>query len=494
MIDCDIKDTFECQSDVRLLRKSDTLAHCPSCSYLLGPTVAPSSRRVSCKEPDLGIHTTNMASSGKKRAMAPVPGDPTRAASRRYKRIASATLDASAAESAMEVTCRLLGCLPPKVKGSVAVKEDVVERIRSDRFGHFLLTDRQMQSPTTTNTAKAKAMILLSLYGRNYYKDDKKVRVSNTRRLLEETGEPYQRACRLFQLQGDVAKDSLGLPDGLEEFVLNYGTAEDSPGYNIFQGHQIPMCRRVQKSGPCFLHASIVVAAYKAYMCTPDKGDEELPVVDMTKYVHHGFGSNDLTRLLVDASGSSEDHLRKLTVGDRQITELDDCVQLFQPSLEGSSNDACQLITLLKHHGPALVSQFILEPRFSGTTSDADSAVREPKFFDGQNSNNSKDEAARHAMVLVGVRRVQNEWRVLLQNWWPNMPFVEVTAEYLSSSDALLLLMKGKCVQISTQFERCDAVYAEANVEGSDFLDGNERCGRQSGVLLVLEQNVHYNT
>ena len=351
------------------------------------------------------------------------------------------------------------------------MKEIVEDRIRSDRFGHFLLTNRQIQSHTTTQTAKAKAIILLSLYGSNYYKDDKKIRVSNIRRLLDENREPYKRACRLFQLGGDATKDSLGISDDLEEFVINYGTGGDSPGYNVFKFHQIPMCRRVQKSGSCFLHASIVLAAYKAYMCTPGKGVGNLPIVDMSKYVRHGFGSKNLTQFLIENSGGdSKHHLRKLTGGGGQTT-LEIKPQLFKTDSEGASQGVCQLITLLQEYGPALVSQFIVDPHLIEVATSLEETLQEPPFLGGLNSSASNEVADRHAMVLVGVRFVQNEWRVLLQNWWPNMPFVEVSEEYLRSSDALLTFVISNDVQIPSRFDRCDAVYAEADLEGIDFDD-----------------------
>ncbi len=44
----------------------------------------------------------------------------------------------------------------------------------------------------------------------------------------------------------------------------------------------------------------------------------------------------------------------------------------------------------------------------------------------------------RHAMVLVGMRRLKNEktWRLLLQNWWPGMQLIEVSCETFASSGA----------------------------------------------------------
>jgi hypothetical protein len=40
-----------------------------------------------------------------------------------------------------------------------------------------------------------------------------------------------------------------------------------------------------------------------------------------------------------------------------------------------------------------------------------------------------------HAMVLVGMRRVDGKWRLLLQNWWSRMQLIEVSSKTIISSE-----------------------------------------------------------
>jgi hypothetical protein len=99
----------------------------------------------------------------------------------------------------------------------------------------------------------------------------------------------------------------------------------------------------------------------------------------------------------------------------------------------------------LVKYGPALVSYFRLEERFLNfRQDDAENPIL--PFFQGriqreyifENGTMTKDKrkgkVKYHAMVLVGMRRVDNKWRLLLQNWWYDMQFVEVSIEYFGSS------------------------------------------------------------
>ena len=367
-------------------------------------------------------------------------------------------------EEATTNRCQLLGCSPPRSNGVVPNWSDVEGRIRADGFDKYLLRDEDIS--TATSVKKNKAVILVSLYGRGYYEDNDKKRKEMVKKLLNSHDKPYERACRLFHLDGDLPKPDalLGMTPEMISFVQNYGSASGEFGFNVFQGHHIPVCRREQKAGSCFLHAAVVMAAMKEFMGLTGKGGS-LRMVDMCKYVRHCFDSDELTRFLVlDLGGVSLDHMRNLTSGAEQVTRTGG--DLFEPdetqqATALDSKPTCWIASQLAKNGPALVGQFVLETRMVH----AKTTDREPLFLNGTNARDSKD---RHAMVLVGARFVDNEWRFLLQNWWPNMPFVEVSAEYLESSKALVTFIPKEHVEIPESFERCEAAYAEANLEGSD--------------------------
>jgi len=66
------------------------------------------------------------------------------------------------------------------------------------------------------------------------------------------------------------------------------------------------------------------------------------------------------------------------------------------------------------------------------------------------------------------MRKVNGEWRLLLQNWWPNLQLVEVTPEYLAGSGCNLVFVTKPLYSIPSTFVRCDHEYAEAYIPGTD--------------------------
>jgi hypothetical protein len=57
-----------------------------------------------------------------------------------------------------------------------------------------------------------------------------------------------------------------------------------------------------------------------------------------------------------------------------------------------------------------------------------------------------------HAMLLIGVRKdaVSPECRYLLQNWWHEKQFVEVTSEYLKHCQATLTYVRANLQRLET--------------------------------------------
>jgi hypothetical protein len=74
-------------------------------------------------------------------------------------------------------------------------------------------------------------------------------------------------------------------------------------------------------------------------------------------------------------------------------------------------------------------------------------------------------------MVLIGMRKAGDEWRFLLQNWWPHLQLVEVSQEYFISSKAKVEFVLIEQHIIPRQFERCNSKYAEADVPGHDSFE-----------------------
>jgi hypothetical protein len=82
-------------------------------------------------------------------------------------------------------------------------------------------------------------------------------------------------------------------------------------------------------------------------------------------------------------------------------------------------------------------------------------------------------DTGRHAMVLVGMRRVENEkkWQVLLQNWWPGMQLIElieVSSETFASSGAKVHFALKEQTNIKKEIPTLFDKQAETFVEGRD--------------------------
>jgi len=67
-----------------------------------------------------------------------------------------------------------------------------------------------------------------------------------------------------------------------------------------------------------------------------------------------------------------------------------------------------------------------------------------------------------HAMLLIGTRKTDDdEYFFLLQNWWEGRFFVEVSADYLYSSEATISFVEEDITEIPTAFACTNSPYSE---------------------------------
>jgi hypothetical protein len=69
-----------------------------------------------------------------------------------------------------------------------------------------------------------------------------------------------------------------------------------------------------------------------------------------------------------------------------------------------------------------------------------------------------------HAMVLVGHRRSDGKDVYLLQNWWEQKQFVEVSAAYLKASRATVTFVETPQTAIPEEYAVTFAKFAETEV------------------------------
>lgn len=345
----------------------------------------------------------------------------------------------------------------------IAEYPDIVASMKSDGFAHYIGTNSDAER------------ILFSMYGRNYFPYDKDRRVRDLKMMIDPKNyeEVHKRALQFVNLDGDktleyeVEYDCPNYPEVYtkdklkwKSLTMNYGHGEGEMGWNAFEDFSSRWIQRVQLSGNCFLHAPVVLTSYLV------TGSDDIEVIDISKYARASFDCEKVSRLIVVGDGgSSYAEFKKMVQQD-----VIDCG--FERNLTDNifaceCNCPSALLHQLKTLGPALVQCFMVDEHFKNrTVTIAEDGTFELPYFAGRIDDPQKCDL--HAMVLVGMRNVEGEWRVLMQNWWPRLQLVEVSAEYFISSQAELVFARKQPHRIPKEFERCDSAYAEADVPGRD--------------------------
>jgi hypothetical protein len=239
---------------------------------------------------------------------------------------------------------------------------------------------------------------------------------------------------------------------------MEYG--ENKGGWNTFKDFGSKWMQRVQLSGTSWVHAPVVVQSYLLL------DHHEIEAIDILKYARHSFNDKKVSTFVVtDGSGNAAEELENM-LHEKYLSK-----RPFMDSLKRDSNCSCNCENYLMHdvrtRGPGLVHCFKADANFKKCKANvhANGKIIEMPYFDGAIGEGSEQ----HAMVLVGLRKVEGQWRCLLQNWWPDLQLVEVLAEYFDQSEASLVFVDIQQSQIPTIFDRCNNEYAEAVLGGEDI-------------------------
>lgn len=93
-----------------------------------------------------------------------------------------------------------------------------------------------------------------------------------------------------------------------------------------------------------------------------------------------------------------------------------------------------------------------------------------------------------HAMLLIGGRREKGKLWLLLQNWWADMPLVEVDAEYFAGCQATLSFVCNEKedyegVNLETFYSMNKSLVADSNnLDRADY-DRSDACFEDSNQL-----------
>lgn len=205
---------------------------------------------------------------------------------------------------------------------------------------------------------------------------------------------------------------------------------------------------RRQLSELCFIHACVVLQHYLVSINEEDDS-KNVGMLDIGKYEgsiltgialenyltspHGGDTISTLNQLC--SLGPMDARNFKLSIIDNESTQN----QIL------ARNDSCDQMMALLVVQPALVSSFIVMKDFYSTHNVS---------FTSFKSENWPVVRETHAMVLVGMRKLKTgEYYFLLQNWWRDRYFIEVSYDYLAVCQPEITFVKKKLTQISPTLE-----------------------------------------
>ena len=225
---------------------------------------------------------------------------------------------------------------------------------------------------------------------------------------------------------------------------------------------------RRQLSGLCYMHASVVLQHYLVSIHTGRK----CTMIDVAKYMVKHMPLDRFSSHVISNKGTESEkffkEITKLPMDYKPISytlpSMDSPTRVKSIDFFQLHNHTCHAICeLLKQlRLPALVCNFRVHEKFRKPTPEDKVCYTSPTDFTESN------EIGGHAMLLVGYRIFKNETYFLLQNWWHNRFFVEVSSSYLSDSGAKIIFFPDLTpfTDIPQEFETTpESDYAETSLD-----------------------------
>jgi hypothetical protein len=193
---------------------------------------------------------------------------------------------------------------------------------------------------------------------------------------------------------------------------------------------------RVQRSKLCSIHAGVVLQHYLVAIANVTKRNtENVGMLDIAKYKAQTLSGEQLLKFVKDEFSVPallffRDILCRLKRSDIESITIPSMLQSFPPT-SAFHQALCESVMEAIEQYPALVTNFIVTEELKNT-----SWVSYPEI--------PRDSAAYvaerlHAMVLIGMRKTNDgKYFLLLQNWWPSKPFLEVSSEFFASCGGII--------------------------------------------------------
>lgn len=238
---------------------------------------------------------------------------------------------------------------------------------------------------------------------------------------------------RLVQLDGDKTWDTD--PEGwqtLDDFRAAVPAWQDQDIFHLREGVSLP--RRHQLSGLCYIHAPEVLQHYLVSLNQRHKAN--VGMIDMVKLVSQTYDAQQLQRHVFDNAGGSSHTVLQM---------------ILEPGSAIVATEAAMYEQRLKQYGPGLVAMFAVHDDFHRAESSS---------YDGSPTGKL---IGHHAMVLIGARQDKasgKRW-FLVQNWWKQSQFVELSETYLEACRATVFFVKTPQKQIPKEFPTQPHLIAE---------------------------------
>ena len=278
-------------------------------------------------------------------------------------------------------------------------------------------------------------------------------------------------------------------------FEVEFRKFCEKPGMNVwndncsnvfFEENDMKDYLVIRRPGTCYMHA---VVALVHYLIAKRTGTSNHEMVDICTYMLKDMDRVKLKdHILGEGGGDSLVFLETIT-----LLTKDDLLDSNFPSSVASVRDelAEELLKKLKAwQEPALVYGFRIENGFkTDGNGDGIVAYRHDGMVEASKLTKCPKTGKQmtHAMLLVGGYRnlEDNNIYFLLQNWWEEKYFVQVSAEYLASTQArIALVLPGITVSIKENFTVIDGEYAEGDTPMEccdEFCDGRVQLKFKAG-------------
>ena len=219
----------------------------------------------------------------------------------------------------------------------------------------------------------------------------------------------------------------------------------------------VPVVRR-QTFGLCFLHAAVVL---ESYLIAVGTACEKPLTIDVGLYEAQVLLGNTLEEFLLNKEGGDSLYTLSQLCSLKQSDII--TYTIPDPQEDHESYDRqCALIMNRVLDKPLLISSFRVHNCFHTSSEVSFSSI--PETFEEGNR--------RHSMLLIGARiSAEGEYFFLLQNWWQDRYFIEVSGQYMHHCGATMTFIKKG---ITTR--RPDLIsiayyspYAETNVDNPEI-------------------------